>query len=185
MQKTTSVLEATQNHIPLKYSCLINKNNPIRQPYYDCYNSCNSWMYIFPPIIINFEKSLYLLTMHILDELLSHMPHFVHPSRESNPYLTWLVKWSLTKIHIDFSKEYISTYYCQLRGHICLFVFVNENKNRYPCTNVNWPRARSHHHSAGPLPSHTSYIVRFACPHMCENSCPLGTNVTTPGHLSH
>jgi hypothetical protein len=43
------------------------------------------------------------------------------------------------------------------------------------------PRARSHLHSAGLCPSHTSFHARPSCPHSHENSSSSGTNVTISG----
>ena len=42
------------------------------------------------------------------------------------------------------------------------------------------PWARSHLHSAGPRPSHVSFIAWSSCPNLHGNSSSLGTNVTIP-----
>ena len=47
------------------------------------------------------------------------------------------------------------------------------------------PRARSHLHSARVRLSHVFFHVRSFCLHPRGNSSLLGTNLTTPGHLSH
>jgi hypothetical protein len=48
--------------------------------------------------------------------------------------------------------------------------------SKWRCVRFQW--ARSHLHSAGPRPSHASFIARSSCPHMHGNSSSLGTDVT-------
>jgi hypothetical protein len=64
------------------------------------------------------------------------------------------------------------------RSRFCNRSMIKKNRLAY-ITSV--PCARSHLHSVGPHPCHSSFTAQSYCPHLRGNSSSLGTNVTIPG----